>query len=182
MPRALHTLTAKVLLPIPGVPDKVMTLPLTQSKIKPSEVEEVNLCCRVSIFRSSIRSHSLSIFTAATNSSLSDVNGRGCPESLATPDDPSSSVSSCLGGMHCPWSSLRTGVNLTGTFAASPASDRGLSPAGVEDSGPVCHFLHKGGGAPQGRCLVATSACDSSKISLLSIARSFNWITCFLLG
>ena len=160
----------------------VTTLPLMQSKIKPSEVEEVNLCCKVSNFRSSICSHSLSIFTAATNSSLSEVNGSGCAEPLATPEDTFWSVSSCREGMHGPWSSLRDGVSLTGTFEASPDSDCGLSPTGVDDSDPVCRLLYKGGGAPQSRCLVVASACDSSKISVLSIARSFNWITYFLLG
>ena len=182
MPRDLHKLTAKVLLPIPGVPEMVITLPLMQSKIKPSEVEDVNLYCRVSNFRSSICSHSLSIFTAATNSSLSEVNGSGCAELLATPGEAFWSLSSRCEGMHGPWSSLRDSVSLTGTFEASPDSGCGLSPTGADDSGPVCRLLHKGGGAPQRRCLVVVSACDSSKISLLSIARSFNWITCFLLG
>ena len=158
MPSALHMLTAKVLLPIPGVPDMVTTLPLMHSKIKPKEVEDINLCCRVPNFSPCpICSHSLSNFTAVTNSSLSELKGRSGVKVLGEPatvfaSSPRSSRRDegavCRGC--CPFS--RDGVSLIGTAEATPGSACGFLRTCGDELGSVCCFLLKGGGAPQRRC------------------------------
>ena len=97
----------------------VTTLPLMHSKIKPRDVEDTNLCCRVSNFSSRpICSHSLSNFTAVTNSSSSELKGRSGVKSLGKPatvfgsSSRSSRRDECAVGHGC-CSFSRDGVSLT---------------------------------------------------------------------
>ena len=137
----------------------VTTLPLMHSKIKPRDVEEINLCCRVSNFSSRpICSHSLSNFTAVTNSSSSELKGRSGVKSLGKPatvfgsSSRSSRRDECAVGHGC-CSFSRDGVSLTGTAEATPGSACGFLLTGGGEPDSVCCFLLQGGGAPQCCCV-----------------------------